>query len=60
MTKHYKAVVQVPTADKTNGDTIDRTHETDDINELTNQIVGLANDNPGKEFTFRITATDVH
>jgi hypothetical protein len=57
MPYHYKAIVDAPHAE--NG-TMERTIDTQDPNELVNQIVGVARDNPGKEFAFKITATEVH
>lgn len=59
MSKHYKVTYDAPNAEHESG-AMESTLETDDPNEVTNQIVALAGDNPGKPFTFTITATDIH
>jgi hypothetical protein len=56
MPHHFRAVIDAPHAE--NG-TTERTFETDDANEVVNQVVSVATDNPGKEFTVRITATEI-
>lgn len=56
--KAYSVTTDVPHAES--GGTQPMKLETSDPNELVNQIVGLANENPGREFVVRITAKEIH
>ena len=57
MPYHFKAVIDAPHAE--NG-TQERTVNTDDVYEVVNQIMTVATENPGREFTVKVTATELH